>query len=910
MPSAAAVKRQSEDLVQPVAKRTKGYDAEVASRPGALRQKTKDIDIGEGLKIPRMLWESLYKYQQEGVRWLWRLHNEGAGGILADEMGLGKTVQVAAYLQALHHSKILQKMTVAPHAGEQPSRGGVLILCPRTLVNQWEGEFKKWCPALPVAALQGLSHGGNVNSTDAADAKDSAAWAPGQNHEDFLAMLRRKSHDGCVTITSYETVRMLKKEMASVPWVIVVLDEGDRIRNPNSDTTISVKQFATPHRILLTGSPIQNNLQDLWSLTDFVRPGSLGTLPVFMENLVRPIENAGAVDANPARVEAAYHCAVAVRDLTMPCVLRRSKADVMDSVRLPHKQEEVLFCNLTPEQYQMYVEFLQTHWVRQSLDSRDAQENNGSTKAIATMRKLCNHADIVLPTGQYHINRSGKMLVLSQILRVWHHDKHRVLIFVQMIEMLDIIQQWCEQQKYSYLRLDGKVEVDNRLELINKFNTDPNIFAMILTKRVGGTGLNITGANRVVIFEPDWNPTTSVRARERAWRIGQEREVAVYRLILAGTIEEKIYRREVFKQTISQKVLDEPGQEQFFRKSDLADLFELPVPPPDFNPLRMRQLKDKCKMVFKEMVSTGVKRETTEALEPFSNVPLDAAHTTGKGTKTEHEHILQKLQDSHGLRSSFNHDKVDQPIVLRKDLHQTASRIASAALGAVKRSARECASHHRSTPTWTGQVGLAGASLASRRASGTAADDRITRSAMDPQKSSNSGAPVFRRAEASAGVRDGDGATKSEDDPWIVECLKKLSKMKHHEARQRLAQAAAAAAGADGTVAAAAGESPGRPLGRPVMVHGSEREIATMILNTFLDIDLAGPRHCLTTGQVLEHLGPQVPPKQRDLFKTCLQQVCTLSQATRRSEPGVWSLRLNFWPVSSRAGFSAASADG
>eukprot|EP00971_Amphidinium_carterae_P300686 5974398-Amphidinium_carterae.1 len=188
--------------------------------------------------------------------------------------------------------------------------------------------------------------------------------------------------------------------------------------------------------------------------------------------------------------------------------------------------------------------------------------------AISVLRKLCNHPDLLLrdapPEGQpddmWNPERSGKMKVMAEILKLWFQEKHRALIFVQTVQMLEVIERWMRSQEYTLLRIDGKTPVGRRQKLIEQFNGDPSIFAMVLTTRVGGVGLNIIGANRVIIFDPDWNPMTDVQARERTWRIGQKRDVAVYRLVLTGSIEEKVYHRQIYKHFLSQKVLNDPRQ--------------------------------------------------------------------------------------------------------------------------------------------------------------------------------------------------------------------------------------------------------------------------------------------------------------------------------------------------------------
>ena len=247
------------------------------------------------------------------------------GGILADEMGLGKTVQIIAYLAVLHHSGVLQNMKVqntSLGAASPPSTGGILIVCPATLISQWRNEIHLWYPPLRVCVMHQL------------------------NDEDRKESIKQASSNQGVLITSYETMRIAIDALLEATWVLVILDEGQKIRNPHASCTIACKRFSTAHRILLSGSPIQNNLQELWSLFDFVCPGRLGTLPVFTEEFAQPIENGNLMGATEVKIAAAYQCALALRELTEPCILRRTKAECMDVLNLPTKQE---FSGVSPQ---------------------------------------------------------------------------------------------------------------------------------------------------------------------------------------------------------------------------------------------------------------------------------------------------------------------------------------------------------------------------------------------------------------------------------------------------------------------------------------------------------------------------------------------------------------------------------
>ncbi|XP_069741423.1 DNA excision repair protein ERCC-6 isoform X2 [Narcine bancroftii] len=522
-----------------------------------------DAEFDEGFKVPGFFWRKLYKYQQTGVRWLWELHCQQAGGILGDEMGLGKTIQIIAFLASLSYSKIRTRSSNYRYRGLGP----VVIVCPATVIHQWVKEFHTWWPPFRVAVL----------------------------HEtgSFTSKKERLIHEiaACngILITSYSYIRIMQESIAHYHWHYVILDEGHKIRNPNAAVTVACKQFQTPHRIILSGSPMQNNLKELWSLFDFIFPGKLGTLQVFMEQFSVPITMGGYQNASPVQVQTAYKCACVLRDTINPYLLRRIKADVKMNLALPDKSEQVLFCRLTEEQREVYQSFIDSKEVYQILN-RELQIFPG----LIALRKICNHPDLFsggpkilkgVPDEQLtqeehygYWKRSGKMIVVEALLKLWYKQGHRVLLFSQSRQMLDILELFIRNLGYSYLRMDGSTTIASRQPLISKFNENSSIFVFLLTTRVGGLGVNLTGANRVIIYDPDWNPSTDTQARERAWRIGQKKQVTVYRLLTAGSIEEKIYHRQIFKQFLCNRVLKDPKQRRFFKSNDLTELFTLSSP--------------------------------------------------------------------------------------------------------------------------------------------------------------------------------------------------------------------------------------------------------------------------------------------------------------------------------------------
>ncbi|XP_062375805.1 LOW QUALITY PROTEIN: DNA excision repair protein ERCC-6 [Sardina pilchardus] len=547
-------------------KRERLLEKERRREAGEEESDDSDAEFDEGFKTPGFLWKKLFKYQQTGVRWLWELHCQQAGGILGDEMGLGKTIQVIAFLAGLSYSKIRTRGSGYRYAGLGPT----VIVCPATVMHQWVKEFHTWWPPFRVAVLHET---GSFTSKKEKLIPEIVA-----------------SHG--VLITSYSNVRIMQETLQRHDWHYVVLDEGHKIRNPNAHVTTACKQFRTPHRIILSGSPMQNNLKELWSLFDFVFPGKLGTLPTFMEQFSVPITMGGYSNASPVQVQTAYKCACVLRDSINPYLLRRMKADVKANLSLPDKNEQVLFCRLTEDQRDVYQGFLDSKEVYQILNG-EMQVFSG----LIALRKICNHPDLfsggprllrgvseeeLSPEERFgYWRRSGKLVVVESLLRIWSKQGHRVLLFTQSRQMLHILEVFVREKNYTFLKMDGTTTVASRQPLIAKFNEDKSIFVFLLTTRVGGLGVNLTGANRVIIYDPDWNPSTDMQARERAWRIGQTQQVTVYRLLTAGTIEEKIYHRQIFKQFLTNRVLKDPKQRRFFKSNDIYELFTLSNPDGD-----------------------------------------------------------------------------------------------------------------------------------------------------------------------------------------------------------------------------------------------------------------------------------------------------------------------------------------
>ncbi|XP_077226568.1 chromatin remodeling 8 isoform X1 [Tasmannia lanceolata] len=711
------------------------------------------VTLEGGLKIPEYIFTQLFDYQKVGVQWLWELHCQRAGGIIGDEMGLGKTVQVLAFLGALHFSKMYK-----------PS----IVICPVTLLRQWRREARKWYPSFRVEILhdsarvptnrkkRAISDETDNESDNSLDndngrklhLKTSKKW-------DFLIDRLLRSDSGLL-ITTYEQLRLLGEKLLDIEWGYAILDEGHRIRNPNADVTLVCKQLQTVHRIIMSGAPIQNKLTELWSLFDFVFPGKLGVLPVFEMEFAVPISVGGYANATPLQVSTAYRCAVVLRDLIMPYLLRRMKTDV--NAQLPKKTEHVLFCSLTPEQRSIYRAFLASSEVEQIFDG-----NRNSLYGIDVMRKICNHPDLLEREHSGHDpdygnpDRSGKMKVVAQVLKVWKDQGHRVLLFTQTQQMLDIFENFLIEGGYTYRRMDGLTPARHRMALMDEFNNSSDVFVFILTTKVGGLGTNLTGANRVIIFDPDWNPSTDMQARERAWRIGQTRDVTIYRLITRGTIEEKVYHRQIYKHFLTNKILKNPQQRRFFKARDMKDLFTLQDD--------VVGGSTETSNIFSQLsgdVNVGVsngKQETPVSLvatctnNPTANERTNSSNDgiplTSKGKQKSGEgdrevevetNILKSLFDAHGIHSAMNHDAIvnlNDGETMR--LEEQASQVAKRAVEALRESRMLRSRDNISVPTWTGRSGAAGAPSSVRRKFGSTVNSQLLRTSKPSEGSNGSG---------------------------------------------------------------------------------------------------------------------------------------------------------------------------
>ena len=510
-----------------------------------------DIRKIDPFEVPVAIKAELRSYQQEGVNWLAFLNRYHLHGILCDDMGLGKTLQTLCIVASDHHLRAEEfEKTQSPEVRRLPS----LIVCPPTLSGHWQQEIQTYAPFLSCLAFVG----------------------PPADRMKLRSQLGKTD----VVITSYDVCRNDIDILLPFNWNYCVLDEGHLIKNPRAKTTIAVKRVISNYRLILSGTPIQNNVLELWSLFDFLMPGFLGTEKVFLDRFAKPIAASRFSRSSSKEQEAGALAIEALHKQVLPFLLRRLKEEVLDD--LPPKILQNYYCDLSDLQKKLFENFAKKE--RKTLadhaGSDDKEAKQHIFQALQYMRKLCNSPSLVVKEGHKQfdaiqsqlakqnsslkdIAHAPKLTALRDLLvdcgigtesggggggefsETNYVSQHRALIFCQMKEMLDIVQNDVLRKllpSVQYLRLDGSVEANKRQNIVNQFNTDPSYDVLLLTTSVGGLGLNLTGADTVIFVEHDWNPQKDLQAMDRAHRIGQKKVVNVYRLITRGTLEEKILK--------------------------------------------------------------------------------------------------------------------------------------------------------------------------------------------------------------------------------------------------------------------------------------------------------------------------------------------------------------------------------
>lgn len=542
-------------------------------------------------KLSAELKVELRRYQQEGINWLSFLRRFKLHGILCDDMGLGKTLQASAIVASdivEHRSSCSEHDLLS------------LIICPSTLVAHWAYEIEKFIDSSVMKPLQYVGSAQERSS------------------------LRSQFEMHNIILTSYDVVRKDIEHLGQISWNYCILDEGHIIKNPKSKITGAVKQLKAEHRLILSGTPIQNNILELWSLFDFLMPGFLGTERQFQATFGKPVVASKDTKCSVKEAEAGALAMEALHKQVMPFLLRRTKDEVLSD--LPEKIIQDRYCDLSPVQLRLYEKF-SSSGVQRDIStlvkvnkSQDTAEGNSAPakasshvfQALQYLLKLCSHpllvvgeklsesvkfmlSEVIPECGDivsdlHMLHHSPKLVALQEILEecgigfdasscenAMGGGQHRVLIFAQHKAFLDIIERDLFQthmKSVTYLRLDGSVEPEKRFDIVKAFNSDPTIDVLLLTTHVGGLGLNLTSADTIVFMEHDWNPMRDHQAMDRAHRLGQRKVVNVHRLIMRGTLEEKVMSLQKFKVSVANAVINaENASMKTMNTDQLLDLF-------------------------------------------------------------------------------------------------------------------------------------------------------------------------------------------------------------------------------------------------------------------------------------------------------------------------------------------------
>ncbi|CAI2167553.1 2721_t:CDS:10 [Funneliformis geosporum] len=471
---------------------------------------------------------TLKEYQLKGLQWMVSLYNNRLNGILADEMGLGKTIQTIALITYLIERK--------------QQHGPFLIVVPLSTLTNWNLEFDKWAPTVNKCIYKG---------------------PPLERKEIQKRYLRHGNYHVC--LTTYDFIIKDKTVLSKPKWLYVIIDEGHRMKNTNSKLSMVLcNDYAFRYRLILTGTPLQNNLPELWSLLNFVLPKIFDSVKSFDEWFNTPFANTGGQDKIALNEEESLLIIRRLHKVLRPFLLRRLKKDVESE--LPDKIETVIKVKMSALQVKLYNQMKKHGALFVNKGEKGKTGIKGLNNTIMQLRKICNHPfvfdevekDINLHNDNNNLlyRVSGKFEFLDRVLPKFFQSKHRVLIFFQMTTIMTIMEDYLNWRGYTFLRLDGSTKADDRSALLKQFN-DPNSphFIFLLSTRAGGLGLNLQTADTVVIFDSDWNPHQDLQAQDRAHRIGQTKEVRILRLICQKSIEETILARAQYKLDIDGKVI-------------------------------------------------------------------------------------------------------------------------------------------------------------------------------------------------------------------------------------------------------------------------------------------------------------------------------------------------------------------
>ena len=469
-------------------------------------------------KAPKSLTGELRPYQKIGYSWLVQNIKYNFGSILADDTGLGKTIQI---LSAILYFKEKNKFDSEPS----------LIIVPPTLISNWENEIKKFTPELTYY----IYHGSNRTF-------------PLEEYD--------------IILTSYGVIRLDLDIFSDINWKICVIDEAQNIKNPNTEQTKAIKSIRASTKVALTGTPIENRLMDYWSIFDFINPGYLSTKDVFKRRYVMPIEKLEDEEVLKN-----------LKTIAKPFVMRRLKTDEDIKKELPDKLINDVYCTLSKKQIKLYNAILEEIFFDIE-NSKGIQRKGIILKILTALKQTCNHPAQFLDIKKPTIKESGKMELLVNILENILDMDEKVIIFTQYVEMGKLIQQLISKKfKTDVLFLHGSQTLKEKTEIINTFQEDPNYKIFVATLKTGGTGLNLTAASNVIHYDLWWNPAVENQATDRVHRIGQEKDVMVYRFITKGTLEEAIDAISKRKTDLSKKAIS--NDETFITEMSDEELKEV-----------------------------------------------------------------------------------------------------------------------------------------------------------------------------------------------------------------------------------------------------------------------------------------------------------------------------------------------
>ena len=482
--------------------------------------------------LPKALNAELRPYQKEGFKWINEITDLGFGGVLADDMGLGKTLQIIAFLLSQKKSKSI-------------------VVVPTSVIYNWMDEFEKFAPSIRI----GLVHGSKSKRDKVL--RDFKRGLGIKIEEENLKEKSYEKYD--VLLTTYGTLKNDEKAYENLSFDYCIIDEAQNIKNPSAQATLSVKNIKSRCNIALTGTPIENNLMELWSIFDFVMPGYLFTKDRFRERFILDESNLSEL-----------------KYLITPFILRRLKEEVLSE--LPEKLEKKYLVEMKGKQKQLYSFYVKA--IKNQLNENKSSEKSGRDKInlfayLTKLREICLDPSLVVPD---YTGGSSKLTVVKEIVKDASESGKKILLFSQFTSVLQKIEEDFKKEDISYLYLDGGTSAKDRVERVKKFNEDSNIKVFLISLKAGGVGLNLTSASVVIHFDPWWNPAVEDQATDRAHRFGQENKVEVIKLVAKDTIEEKIVlmqedKRELIQSLMDGKTMDGKGLKRL-TEEEISKLFE------------------------------------------------------------------------------------------------------------------------------------------------------------------------------------------------------------------------------------------------------------------------------------------------------------------------------------------------